>query len=570
MKTLIITTIMCILASAFAYAQDEITIISITINPEEVSVAAGEEVKFEATAYDADGNVQVVEVTWSLEGEIGAIDNDGELKTTVAGTGTVTAAYGEVTAQATVTVTEVEGDGEEIVPVEISPDTTTVEIGKTIEFKVTVKDSSGKKVENPEVAWSVDNTEIGTIDEIGVFSAVAAGEVTITVTSGEDSASAAVTVTEEPEGDDEGDVEVTPVEIFPNKADAEPESTVQFEVAVMDSAGNVIEDPEVIWSVDNTDLGTIDENGLFTAVADGKVTVTATVGEESAEARVTIAGPEERPEGVNTIALQRQLSNGKITKFGSAIFENNSITLGGIPHPFNFINGSKLFFQENSLSEDIVITIKLPTMAKIDNKNKSVEFEGDIINAVTFEVSVDGEVIHPYNFDEPLVLMLPYKRGLLDNLGIDPENLGMYYLDEDGTMSQEGITNVVVDSEANTITGNIPHFSDIAVAPKGSTTAVEEDAVPEAISLSQNVPNPFNPTTTIPFRISEASNVKLSIFNVIGQEIRSLENSYLNPGSYSIVWNGKDNAGNMVMSGVYFYRLRAGSHILTRKLMLLK
>lgn len=576
MKKILFTLIVCFMTSALVFAADEVSVSSITISPEEVSVAAGETVSFEASALDSLGTAQDVELTWSLAGEIGTISDDGELTTTTAGTGVVTVAYGDITAQATVTVTEAaggdgEGGGEDIVPVAISPEESTVEVGDTIEFEVTVTDTTGAVVENPEVTWAVADTLIGTIDENGVFTAVAAGATTVTVASGENSATATVTVTEAEEEDGgDGEEEVKLIEIFPATASVVVGETIQFEAALKDSAGNELEITEITWSVDDTARASIDETGLFTAITEGEVTVNAMIGLLSAEAEVTITGTGELPEGVNTVTVQRQHPDGKITQFGSAIIENNTITLGGIPYPFNYLNGGSLFFPENSLSDDIVITIKLPAKAKQSNSKKDVEFEGDIVSAVTFEVSVAGEAIHPFYFDEPIVLTLPFKRGLLKNLDIDPMALGMYYIDEEGNLQEEGITDVVVDTDANTITGSIAHFSDIAIAPQNSPTTVEENPVPETVSLAQNVPNPFNPTTTISFRISEASNVELSIFNVIGQEVRSLDNSFRNPGSYSVVWDGKDNSGRMVNSGVYFYRLRAGSHSMTRKLMMLK
>ena len=80
--------------------------------------------------------------------------------------------------------------------------------------------------------------------------------------------------------------------------------------------------------------------------------------------------------------------------------------------------------------------------------------------------------------------------------------------------------------------------------------------------LYQNYPNPFNPTTTIKFSVPERSNVKLEIFNILGQKITTLVNSEMQRGIYQ-----KDFNGSRYASGVYIYRLQAGNYVSSRKLL---
>lgn len=90
-------------------------------------------------------------------------------------------------------------------------------------------------------------------------------------------------------------------------------------------------------------------------------------------------------------------------------------------------------------------------------------------------------------------------------------------------------------------------------------------------SLSQNYPNPFNPETTIQYQLPQTGNVTLSIFNLLGQEVRTLVHEHQTAGSYSIVWDGKNDIGELVTSGMYFYKLQVGeSFLVTRKMLLLK
>jgi formylglycine-generating enzyme required for sulfatase activity len=103
-----------------------------------------------------------------------------------------------------------------------------------------------------------------------------------------------------------------------------------------------------------------------------------------------------------------------------------------------------------------------------------------------------------------------------------------------------------------------------------STSVKENVSVsPEPFSLGQNFPNPFNPTTVIPFVINKAGVVRIDIFSITGQRQRTLMHEYKNPGQYSVVWNTLDERGARVGSGVYLYRLQADRKSDTRKMLLL-
>ncbi|MDP4268230.1 MAG: T9SS type A sorting domain-containing protein [Bacteroidota bacterium] len=94
--------------------------------------------------------------------------------------------------------------------------------------------------------------------------------------------------------------------------------------------------------------------------------------------------------------------------------------------------------------------------------------------------------------------------------------------------------------------------------------------VPTTFSLSNAYPNPFNPTTNIQFNIAKSENVKLVVFNILGQQVKTLMNGELKAGSYTATWNGKDEFGNSVASGIYFYRLESQSFNATKKMILMK
>lgn len=105
-----------------------------------------------------------------------------------------------------------------------------------------------------------------------------------------------------------------------------------------------------------------------------------------------------------------------------------------------------------------------------------------------------------------------------------------------------------------------------AVDPNASGVAeVNGDNLPTTYALKQNYPNPFNPTTTINFDIPTKSFVSIKVYNVLGQMVTSLVNEELDAGRYETNWDGAE-AG----SGIYFYKIQAGSFVETKKMMLLK
>ena len=100
--------------------------------------------------------------------------------------------------------------------------------------------------------------------------------------------------------------------------------------------------------------------------------------------------------------------------------------------------------------------------------------------------------------------------------------------------------------------------------------STDEDLFPLNTKLNQNYPNPFNPTTTINYSLKENSKVSLDIYNIKGQKVKQLISGQLSAGQHSVVWNGKDDNGKSVSSGIYFYKMKTGNYNETRKMLLLK
>jgi hypothetical protein len=93
---------------------------------------------------------------------------------------------------------------------------------------------------------------------------------------------------------------------------------------------------------------------------------------------------------------------------------------------------------------------------------------------------------------------------------------------------------------------------------------------PQAFALVQNYPNPFNSDTVIRFALPVAGDVELAVFNLAGQRAATLVQGMRDAGTYAVRWDGTDDAGQALASGVYLYRLRAGAQEQTCKLLLVR
>jgi len=116
------------------------------------------------------------------------------------------------------------------------------------------------------------------------------------------------------------------------------------------------------------------------------------------------------------------------------------------------------------------------------------------------------------------------------------------------------------------MTGQLPGDANVG-ALGASTTGVNYSATnePTGFALKQNYPNPFNPTTTIEYALPQTADVTLKVFNVLGQEVNTLTNSVESAGVHSVQFNATN-----LTSGVYFYRLQAGSFSQVNRMLLLK
>jgi hypothetical protein len=94
--------------------------------------------------------------------------------------------------------------------------------------------------------------------------------------------------------------------------------------------------------------------------------------------------------------------------------------------------------------------------------------------------------------------------------------------------------------------------------------------IPVRTELTGNYPNPFNPETKIKFALKETGDVSIKIYNIKGALVRALVDGEMNAAYHEIIWDGKDNTGKQVGSGVYFYKMKAEKYTATKKMILMK
>lgn len=131
---------------------------------------------------------------------------------------------------------------------------------------------------------------------------------------------------------------------------------------------------------------------------------------------------------------------------------------------------------------------------------------------------------------------------------------------------------VVFDTEQGTGSVTVRWVDPMTILTR-PTVDIEDVGIsnaPISFKLNQNHPNPFNPSTTIHYTLPKESDVHLQIYNMLGQQINQLISSTQSSGTHSIQWNGKDQQGNQVPAGIYFYQLQAGDFVQTKKMVLMK
>ncbi|MFA6471453.1 MAG: BsuPI-related putative proteinase inhibitor [Candidatus Latescibacterota bacterium] len=233
--------------------------------------------------------------------------------------------------------------------------------------------------------------------------------------------------------------------------------------------------------------------------------------------------------------------------------------------------------EANGHSNEMVVDAKVSQQACINIVTKNNDVSGQLLVTEIKEnfhsplnnkrfismVEIDADSVIRNNM-ENAVIRIYFKPEELSSSSA-AEKLIIAHWDDKAIDPEWKILESRVDTTNNFVEATTTSFSSFGLFENDSITAADEISVPKVFKLEQNVPNPFNPSTTIQFQLPVTGQVRLSVYNLIGQEVARLVDGSLTAGTHRFVFNGS-NFG----SGNYFYRITGNGIDITRKMLLLK
>jgi len=271
---------------------------------------------------------------------------------------------------------------------------------------------------------------------------------------------------------------------------------------------------------------------------------------------------------------------------------------------------------------DFILEVDIPTEAEFRNADMNNDMELNIADVVMIvDVIIGGQtartlastdapvLVDLLSADQQLLIHLDYDgltRGIQFTLAADAAlefGTPLLAVNDAGTMvashrAEDGTVSVVVintsggtvERSANllvrlpyTYNGDrrnrtVVELTDLKAAGMAGETLpiiirekrIDISVIPTIFALHQNYPNPFNPVTEIQFDVPVESQVTLTIYNIMGQEVTTLTNSTLQAGFHSVRWDGTNGQGEQISTGVYFYRLTSSAFTSTKKMIMVK
>ncbi len=527
-----------------------------------------------ATVTDGSGNpVENARINWSTEpGYLGKVDRQSKLVAGHPGEGFLIAKYKDLRDSVFLVVNgtpkndndDDEDEMEEEYPkIKIVPDNIRVEISDSVELRAFYIDSIGVKIDTV-FTWSVEPIEVGQFSDSssGLFySANEPGRGIIVASLGELADTAKITVYESKEKREKIQKEKDKQNNRGKQLTIEPgDMTVYTGHQPIQYSGSYKtngikhQEAEFSWSVSDTTVARIDENGLLVLSGEpGMTLVSANYSNFRASVELMVVDSTVDLD-VNKITVRRVLPDSKELK-PKYFKEGESYKIGGLPYPLNLLNAGQLHFPFGCVDEDIDIFMFIPEeYASMNDDSTAVIFSDDIVTGVKFSVVPAGSdtIVQPYYFNVPVELKLIYKQELLDSLGIDPMNLDMFFADNTGFVEVDDQI-ATVDTARNRIYASIEHFSTIVVKQAVGKTSVNEFQTDREDEFTC-YPNPFRTSTKIQFKLEEKADVVLSIYNLFGQEIKVLAKEELPSGQHKFTWNGSQKNGTKATSGIYLVR----------------
>ncbi len=224
--------------------------------------------------------------------------------------------------------------------------------------------------------------------------------------------------------------------------------------------------------------------------------------------------------------------------------------------------GGLLKALDGGAKDEVRMQVVLSEMTQMKGYGFAVEYDPTQYEFIRAEQGEDNL----FGTESPLFLTSTKESGkvLIANANVNAKE----------GISGDGSAAVLTFRKIGNVTGEFG-LSDLTVLDiSGGVDQIKNvhalELKPKEFGLDQNYPNPFNPVTQINFRMPVDSHVRLAVYNILGQKIRTLVNEFTPAGSYTINWDGQDEIGRQAASGMYLYRLDAGQFKAIKRMTLLK
>jgi len=246
------------------------------------------------------------------------------------------------------------------------------------------------------------------------------------------------------------------------------------------------------------------------------------------------------------------MNNDDLLFAGDKIIGKFNINNGSIDTVYHFLNGHRIKSMSYNRTTNEIYYAQIPIPGIKDTADAIFK-----LNLATKQITRIGRV----------------KVGNRVRALMFDVNDKLYGIMDSAIINQTFFVTIDTSSGIGTKIGStgVYYLQSLALDPSVPANVIQhKNTIPEVFSLEQNYPNPFNPTTTIRFSVPAQTRVSLNIYNTLGQKVRTLLNDSRDAGTFSVVWNGRDDAGRTVTSGLYFCRMIANNVSFTTKMLLVK
>jgi hypothetical protein len=247
-----------------------------------------------------------------------------------------------------------------------------------------------------------------------------------------------------------------------------------------------------------------------------------------------------------------------------------AIPLGGYAPSFYSVSGPTVRWKDatavqvngNTVSGVNILVMPLPDSvsgyASISGTVKNSSSHAGVSGAIVYAADGNGNILG-YGVTDAM--------GSYTIVGLAPGSYNLFADVVGYSSSGSSSSSPSYDASGNPISST----SNLLVSPESPAGVVVNKTIqPTSYSLEQNYPNPFNPTTQIAFNIAQTERVNISIFNILGQKVATIINAGMSAGAHVVMWNGRNEHGELLPSGVYFYRLSTPTFSAVKKMILLK